>query len=443
MGNKSRKCSAILSVILLLLLSGFVVCGVYHYILFKSTGDQCADQCYNGGSMTQETKTCTCAEGYGGRCCEFKTQTCHTNQWSEWTHCSKKCGPGGIQFRIKNVVCPVCSQKIYEKRACNVYCYNGGIPSNVSDECICERGYGGECCECKIQNCELTSWNEWSTCTHECGPHGMRFRTRNVAKPPACGGDPCPGILTEEEECNRKCENNRTLDYEGYKCTCPVGYNGQCCACKVQDCVMTPWSNWSECSQKCGPRGIAFRTRGVQTAPKCGGTPCSNIFAEEKLCNRMCENEGILDYEAGECKCPDGYSGQYCDCKNVDCELNMWTEWSTCENATARQVRSHDVKRYPNCAGRECEGSLVEDRSCAVALKRKLLLPEWSVIVLSTYGAILTVFIITVVIYVIRSRRREMIPSLFEKNDNDVKDVQQDAVFTNLPPLPEKHDHGG
>ncbi|XP_033116851.1 neurogenic locus notch homolog protein 1-like [Anneissia japonica] len=572
MVDKSRniyRSVLILLCFLLLSAGAFIFCGVYHYILYVSTIEHCNDQCYNGGSFIQETNTCACAKGYGGPCCEFKTQMCQIGQWSEWTPCTKRCGPGGIQFRSRENDC-FDSQQTYEQRACNVYCYHGGILSNVPEKCICETGYSGECCECEIRDCEMTPWSEWSICTQVCGPQGTRFRTRNVDKPPACGGVPCPGILTEEEECNKKCYNNGTLDdkvdkcrcpdgYNGQcceckiqdcvmtpwsewstcshtcgprgttfrtrdvytapmcggtecsnvitekrecnrecdnkgtidnegdkcrcpvgytgqccecriqdcvmtpwadwsactracgpqgtrfrirnmamqpacggdpcfgiltdeeecnrecynsgilddksdKCTCPAGYNGQCCECEIQDCVMTPWSNWSACSHTCGPHGMAIRTRDVQSPPQCGGTECSGIFTDQKPCDRVCHNEGILDYDAGECKCPDGFSGQCCQCENVDCELSNWTEWSTCKNAT-RQIRSRDVKRYHECAGHVCKGSLTEARSCDIALKHKWLVSKWFVVTLNTYSVLLT-FIFACVVYFRWRRRR-------------------------------------
>ncbi|XP_033116955.1 spondin-1-like [Anneissia japonica] len=383
-----------------ILIAGFIICGIYH-LKCKSTEESCTDQCYNGGSFIQDTKTCTCAKGYGGPCCEFKTQMCHIGQWSEWTPCTKMCGPGGIQFRSRENDCFDLQHFLNytsEQRACNVYCFYGEIPSNVSNECICQSGYGGECCECKIQDCELTPWSEWSACTRVCGPQGTRFRTRNVAKPSACGGSTCPGILTEIEECNGKCYNNGTLD-EGDSCTCPAGYNGQCCECKIQDCVMTLWSDWSVCSHTCGPHGTSFRTRNVQNASRCGGTECSAIFTEQKPCNRMCDNEGLLDNDAGECKCPDGFSGQCCQCKNVDCELSNWSEWSTCEKAT-RQVRSRDIIKQPECAGHPCEGSLTENRSCEVA-SNNYVVPKWSVFVVGGYCVLNTIFIVSIIIVII------------------------------------------
>ncbi|XP_033114231.1 A disintegrin and metalloproteinase with thrombospondin motifs adt-2-like [Anneissia japonica] len=189
-----------------------------------------------------------------------------------------------------------CSLITIEERACNVLCYHGGIPSNsTTKECICESGYGGECCECEIQDCEMTPWSEWSACTRECGPQGTRFRTRNVAKQPACGGAPCSEIVTQEEKCNRVCYNGGNLDDYSDKCTCP-GYSGECCECKIQDCVMTSWSDWSACSQKCGWDGTRFRTRDVYIAPTCGGTECYG-FVDHQSCNYGVMCSGTSGYK--------------------------------------------------------------------------------------------------------------------------------------------------
>ncbi|XP_033116909.1 sushi, nidogen and EGF-like domain-containing protein 1 isoform X2 [Anneissia japonica] len=289
------------------------------------------------------------------------------------------------------------------KEPCTL-CYNEGTLIQENNTCTCVEGYGGECCDCEIQDCEVTPWSEWSTCTQVCGPQGTRFRNRSVATHPACGGAPCFRILLYEEEgCNRKCYNNGTLDDDEDSCTCPDGYSGHCCGCKIQDCVMTPWSNWSACSHACGPHGMAKRTRDVETVPTCGGAECSGVLIQQKPCNRMCDNDGILNNDAGECKCPDGFSGQCCQCENVDCQLSNWTDWSTCDNAT-RQERSRYVKRYPKCAGNECDGSLTEDRSCEVTqLKQELLVYKWSV---GSLAVVIGISMLVVIIYCIIRRKR-------------------------------------
>ncbi|XP_033114224.1 protein eyes shut homolog [Anneissia japonica] len=359
MGDKTRRIGVTPILLGFLLLIG-LVCGIFYHCDILIISVEPCDQCYNGGNLSQETKTCTCAEGYSGQCCEINTE------WSEWTPCSKVCGPGS-QFRIKQNFCPSnlqnCSQTM-EERVCNVHCFYGGTLSNVSNECICLSGYGGEFCECEIQDCEMTPWSEWSTCTRTCGPQGTRFRTRNVNKQPTCGGAPCSENITETENCNRECYNG-ILDYSSDQCICPAGYNGECCECKIQDCVMTPWSDWSACTHTCGPLGTTFRTRDVDIAPTCGGTECSK-FMERNECNRECYNNGILSYRSDKCECPSGYNGECCECKIQDCVMTSWSDWSACSKTCGwdgTHFRTRDVYKAPTCGGTECHW-FVDQGSC-------------------------------------------------------------------------------
>lgn len=48
-------------------------------------------------------------------------------------------------------------------------------------------------------------------------------------------------------------------------------------------CVMTEWSNWSECSVRCG-LGFSERYRYVISEPKNGGQPCPKRTVKRRRC---------------------------------------------------------------------------------------------------------------------------------------------------------------
>ena len=80
---------------------------------------------------------------------------------------------------------------------------------------------------CVPRNCQVSSWNPWSSCSHQCGTSGTQTRTRTITLAASCGGS-CPFALSETLPCNRdNCQNSGTPISSG--CSCPPGYNGTCC----------------------------------------------------------------------------------------------------------------------------------------------------------------------------------------------------------------------
>ncbi|XP_033116076.1 thrombospondin type-1 domain-containing protein 7A-like [Anneissia japonica] len=238
--------------------------------------------------------------------------------------------------------------------------------------------------------------NQWSSCSHSCGPLGKQFRTRDIDRSSACGGQTMfPSSLSEEQSCNTFCFNSGKLIEN--RCDCPIGYSGTCCECKIQDCVMDAWSEWSACSKKCGPLGKQFRTRNVTKEHACGGVVCPNKLTDQTPCNQFCNNSGTMKLQEDTCSCQEGFSGDCCECENVDCSHSEWSDWSSCKNATL-QVRSRDVNMYPKCSGKQCSGSLTDERLCADTLKSKLLVPKW---VVGSFGffAVLVTCVLVICLY--------------------------------------------
>lgn len=205
---------------------------------------------------------------------------CVVSNWTPWSLCTNTCG-GGTQYRIRSVV---------------QNATNGG---SVCPELIENR-------ECNKQECGtdclVSNWSAWSTCTRTCGG-GTRSRTRTIVRQPANGGMACPELI-EREVCNSQectgpqpCLLSDWTDFGACTKLCGGGtrtrtryvlqlpMNGGT-ACDVttqelpcntnacpQDCVMTDWSNWEDCSATCGG-GIQTRTRSVSIQPANGGADC-------------------------------------------------------------------------------------------------------------------------------------------------------------------------
>lgn len=325
---------------------------------------------------------------------------CVLTNWTAWTNCSEGCG-GGMQFRTRSVLTQAeaggrnCSQfEKEQERACNTqHCPIDCVVSEWSDwtNCTAECGggfqrrnrtvqvypdYGGAECgnvterrECNTQQCptecELSEWGAWSQCSQECGG-GEQTRNRTVLTEPAFGAPPCSN-LTETRDCNTQkcpihCEVGKWSEWTMCNVTCGGGsqsrtreivqrprFGGDACprleeeqACNTQecpfDCKVSQWSDWSNCSEWCGP-GMQERHREILRYPSPKGSPCPNVTEVQKCEVRPCP---------------------------VDCEVGSWGDWSECSaecGPGGRRNRTRRVKVHPKHGGEKCP-PLVEEESC-------------------------------------------------------------------------------
>lgn len=107
--------------------------------------------------------------------------------------------------------------------------------------------------------------------------------------------------------------------------------------CAANDCKVTEWSTWSNCSEPCG-NGTRFRARSVVRPAKKGGLACPAL-REEEACNTQ--------------HCP------------VDCVAGEWEDWGNCstECGGGVQTRRLQIIRYPDFGGKSC-GVTVQNRTC-------------------------------------------------------------------------------
>ncbi|KAH8582948.1 thrombospondin type 1 domain-containing [Cryptosporidium sp. chipmunk genotype I] len=202
----------------------------------------------------------------------------------------------------------------------------------------------------KVEDCQVSQWTDWSTCSKTCST-GSKARYRSVIMPSMNGGVPCPSLLdsspcnadiscspcqysewTVWSECSATCGSGSTirtrklLNAKYFLESCIDTFqlrscNGVSCA---TDCIVTEWSEWSECSTTCNI-GNQISTRSIVLPEQNGGT-CNYDLSKIQECNisvcskscdpSPCLNGGIcseLPMSNFVCTCPPFYGGETCD----------------------------------------------------------------------------------------------------------------------------------
>lgn len=269
------------------------------------------------GRVATRKRTMTLATGKGrpcngtlmetGPCPNTQAVACRWAEWAQWGECGLTCG-GGQRFRTREV------GQLAER---------GGKP--------CE-GESGETESCNVEpcsknDCEVSSWGEWSACAANCG-QGQQTRKRQVIRPAQPRGNGCNMGLEEVRGCKEK--------------------DGPCYG--DRDCVWGSWTEWSGCFKAdfCGI-GYRKRTRAIKVPPEGVGKPCKPLSTEEVHASA---------------KCPGSCDSRSC----IDGEWAKWGEWAECSvscGAGGMRMRRRELATKANECGRPAEGESSEYGACS------------------------------------------------------------------------------
>lgn len=157
-------------------------------------------------------------------------------------------------------------------------------------------------------DCVVSAWTEWETCDRSCGG-GQSYRHRQVQRFPQAGGTPCPKDLKVTRSCNSQ-------------------------SCDGEDCMVSEWSVWGDCSSSCGA-GQHSRSRHIIRLRSIHGLGCALELGMTQSC------EGPLD------------------CGKLDCFWGDWSEWSgcTCSCDGGQKTRTRHVAQAPAGGGLPCQES--------------------------------------------------------------------------------------
>nr|CAD7572385.1 unnamed protein product [Timema californicum] len=192
--------------------------------------------------------------------------------------------------------------------------------TEASVEFLCDRDDGLEEEPCLMPcptDCLLSEWTSWGDCSTICGP-GVHNRTRKVLRPSMNAGRPCEDMV-QYKVCNKPCDTFQWFtggwsecqligadqergcgtgdQYRHVRCMqlqpdeLPTEVSDMFCdpivqpadvnACHVAcpgDCVLGPWSDWSECYKPCESDRERQRTRSILRAPQSSAATCPQLI---------------------------------------------------------------------------------------------------------------------------------------------------------------------
>eukprot|EP00111_Clytia_hemisphaerica_P021825 TCONS_00064165-protein len=331
----------------------------------------------------------------------------------------------------------------------DVYCSDG---PNIVPDSLCHDEKPIESRECHIDwlnTCQLEPWSEWKECDKPCG-NGSQKRSRPVLNK-GCKVDtsikfnetrPCNTQKCFEYEinegdwtrcqligasvsCDKSFNVNFGIQYRNVTCfttdgkIVPLKYceeyfeeefpnKKRCVLPCSNDCQISQWSTFSECSAKCGI-GMSARTRRIYQHASSDRPPCpSSIngqFVMEQIpCKiRNCHDDQWVKGQWGPCTvgnnatCGKGTKKRSVHCMQMsierpsnsclaeikpraqkqckvpcdtDCLVSDWSPWTPCENESTNRKR--EVTR----PGNNCPG-LYQERQCSNE-KYKWRISKWS-----------------------------------------------------------------
>ena len=88
--------------------------------------------------------------------------------------------------------------------------------------------------------------------------------------------------------------------------TCPYCVSShrhahECSISLMRDCTVSGWSGWGSCSKTCH-EGLAYRTKDILVAPRCGGAGCPPLSESKACMDRVCECDKVeCKYDKHDC----------------------------------------------------------------------------------------------------------------------------------------------
>ncbi|CAH2326075.1 spondin-1 [Pelobates cultripes] len=322
---------------------------------------------------TQDFEPCM-----GPGCSDDEASTCMMSEWITWSPCSLSCGMG-MRSRERYV-----KQFPEDGSMCKV-------PMEETEKCVVNE-------ECEPSSCIVTEWGEWEECSSTCGV-GMKKRHRMIKMTPA-DGSMCKTDTTEVEKCMMPechtipCVLSPWSDWSDCSVTCGKGTRtrqrmlkspaelGDCNEelkqvekCMLPECPihceLTEWSNWSECNKSCG-KGHMIRTRMITLEPQFGGALCPETVQRKKCRLRKCQKSSGIEKkrlkEAREKRRSERTNEEADGEQYPVCKMKPWTAWTECTKYCGGGIQERFMtvkKRFKSSQFTSCKDKK-EIRACNV-----------------------------------------------------------------------------
>ncbi|XP_046701231.1 thrombospondin type-1 domain-containing protein 7B isoform X2 [Silurus meridionalis] len=283
---------------------------------------------------------------------------CAVYQWvtESWSFCSintvdegSTCGEGVQSRKIR---CVLHGDGVNESHSVNdSLCDQDDVPAQART-----------CTLPCPDDCVMSPWSHWSSCPMSCDANSVRTRTRQMLRPPSAHAT-CPG-RNETEPCafNANCFNYQ-YNVSGWS-SCMLSEHAVCgegtrirlldcirsdsklvdlsvCdelalsqpwtlseACRVDcpiSCMLSEWTQWTECSHSCGNQGVTSRSRRVLQEAHEEGRPCPSQLSQTKPCPiRPCYSWLLGDWSS--CYVEGAECGDGVRRRNLSCVVH-WGHW--------------------------------------------------------------------------------------------------------------------
>jgi hypothetical protein len=299
--------------------------------------DDCGQQCEtgpwsdwtecgtSGADSGKMSRTRRLIKAVPGKPCRLKEEatcaiSCVVTAFGDWGPCDTA---ANLKIRVRTVTVPAMNggsecPTLKEQDTCVVDCKVGPwfVVNGGSEWSLCNKATGkthrtrvievpmendGKRCPpireemvCKV-DCLLSDYGEWGACDKD---SGLKTRERTIIFNGRNGGTPC-GQLTDSTDCLVHCEASQWGTFTAcVKSGTKVGTmrrarsvvvtaknSGNTCALEEEekcplDCVLTPWSEWSECNFQFKSQ---TRARSITSQPLNGGLRCG-ATSESQAC---------------------------------------------------------------------------------------------------------------------------------------------------------------